>query len=585
MPYIIQNERNKDYSKLSECLSPYPNIDTLGTLRSEEREVIKIINEYNDRNLFKLFSRDKSVKEFLEKVIPDTIEKFIRPYIERRIYKCLAISRDESIPVYFQRTKPDSLHLEDKLFLSCDDAVPVFRFNRNEEQCTYNLNLESGGKIIDMKKSNIDILCMSPCLIREDHRILFVSDIDGSKLKPFLSKENIIIPKKTESKYFGSFVLNAVNNFKVEGTGFEIIEFSPAKEAILELETGIKGNPVLILRYNYQGNKIYANDPSKSFTLFEKNGEEFVFRKYYRDYDWEKKCRDALGELGFFSDDDINFSTVFAASIRKDELYAMIETINRTYQEILESGFVLVSRLSFNYNLRPVILEINSLLENDWFDLRAMVKIGDWNIPFIRFRKNILDGIREYELPDGSIAILPEIWFTEYKSIFEFGKISEDSVRIHKQHFSLLSESIKEDSRKGLERLEKLLSPDKIPVLKAPAGLTCKLRQYQAEGLNWLNFLQSSGLGGCLADDMGLGKTIQTLALLQHNIETFISGERTEKQPGLTLFDNPQPKITSLIIVPASLIYNWENEIKRFVPDMKVYSYKGNQRKKTTKLL
>ena len=39
------------------------------------------------------------------------------------------------------------------------------------------------------------------------------------------------------------------------------------------------------------------------------------------------------------------------------------------------------------------------------------------------------------------------------------------------------------------------------------------MRQYQAEGLNWLNFLQTAGLGGCLADDMGLGKTIQTLAL------------------------------------------------------------------------
>ena len=46
-----------------------------------------------------------------------------------------------------------------------------------------------------MKNSSIDILCMSPCLIREDHRILSVSDVDGSKLKPFLLKEFIQIPK------------------------------------------------------------------------------------------------------------------------------------------------------------------------------------------------------------------------------------------------------------------------------------------------------------------------------------------------------------------------------------------------------
>ncbi|MDO9340719.1 MAG: hypothetical protein Q7T72_09385, partial [Bacteroidales bacterium] len=462
LPYIIQNEPNKKYYKLSECLYPFPNIDTLGKLTSEEREVVKIINEYTDRNLFQLFSKDSTVKVFLEKVTSDKLENFIRPFIERRIYKCLTISRDENIPVYFQRTKAGTLHLEDQLYLSDDNAEPVFRFTRNEEQSTYNLSLETGGKLIDMRRSSIDILCMSPCLIREEHRILFVSDVDGSKLKPFLSKENILIPKKTELKYFSGFVLNAVNNFKVEGTGFEIIEFTPEKEAILELETGMKGNPVLILKYNYQGNKIYANDLSNSFTSFEKEGENFIFRKYHRDFDWEKQCRDTLGELGFFSDDDINFFSVSTDCKRKDELYAMIETVNRNYSEITNSGFVLTSRLDLNYNLRPVNIEMSSRIENDWFDLLAIVKIGDWEIPFNRFRRNILEGIREYELPDGSIAILPETWFSRYKNIFEFGKISEDSLKIHKQHFSLLTDTFKDEGRLGFEKLEKLLVPDQI---------------------------------------------------------------------------------------------------------------------------
>ena len=584
LPYIIQNEPNKRYFKLSECLSPFPNIDTLGTLTSEEREVVKIINDYTDRNLFKLFSRDGTVKEFLGNVTSDKIEKFIRPCIERRIYKCLTISRDENIPVYFQREKAGTLHSEDRLYMSGDNTVPVFRFIRNEEQTTYNLSLETGGKLIDMIRSSIDILCMSPCLIRVDHKVLFVSDVDGSKLKPFLSKENIIIPKKTELKYFSGFVLNAVNNFKVEGTGFEIIEFSPEKEAILELETGLKGNTVLILKYNYQGNKIYANDFSNSFTSFEKKGENFFFRKYLRDFDWEKQCRSTLGEIGFFSDDDINFFPVSSDSKRNDEFYAMIETVNLNYSDIIDSGFVLTPRLNLNYNLRHVSIEMSSQVENDWFDLKAIVRIGDWEIPFIRFRRNILEGIREYELPDRTIAILPETWFSKYKNIFEFGKISGDSLRIHKQHFSLLNDTFNDEGRLGFERLEKLLVRDQIPVLPSPAGLNCQMRQYQSDGLNWLNFLQTAALGGCLADDMGLGKTIQALALLQHNKENLILTERLKAQSDLTLFENPELKLTSLIIVPASLIFNWENEINRFVPEMKVHSYKGNQRKKSTSL-
>jgi SNF2 family DNA or RNA helicase len=582
LPYIIQKENNRSYYKLSECLSPHPNADTLSTITSEDREVVKIINEYNDRNLFKLYSKDNSVKEFLKNVTPEKIEKFIRPSIEKRIYKCLTISRDENIPVYYQKTKDAALHAEDQLHLSGENAIPVFRFTRNEEQSTYNLSLETAGKLIDMRKSSIDILCISPCLIREDYRILFVSDVDGSKLKPFLTKENILIPKKTELKYFGGFVLNSVNNFKVEATGFEIIEVIPEKESILELETGLSGNPVLILKYNYNGNKIFANEHSDSFTSFDKNGDNFIFRKCHRDYDWEKKCRDTLGELGYFSDDDINFYAVSANSRRKDELYSMIETVNRNYTEIADSGFILTSRLDVNYNLRSVSIEISSKLDNDWFDLHAVVMIGEWKIPFIRFRRNILEGIREYELPDKSIAILPETWFTRYRNIFEFGKSSEDSLRIHKQHFSLLNDTLNDYERQGSEKLEKLLARDKIPVLQTPSGLNCIMRQYQSEGLNWLNFLQTSGLGGCLADDMGLGKTIQTLALLQHNRENLIPVERPETQSDLTLFDDSGHKLTSLIIMPASLVYNWENEIKKFVPDMQVYCFKGNQRKKST---
>jgi SNF2 family DNA or RNA helicase len=582
VPYIIQKEPNRGYYKLSERLSPFPNIDTLSTLTAEEREIVKIINEYTDRNLFKLFSRDKSVKEFQENITQEKLENFIRPYIERRLFKCFTIARDEDIPLYFQKTKAGTLHTEDQLSVSEDNAEPVFRFIRSDEQSTYSLSLESAGKPIDIRKASTDIICMAPCLIRENHRILFVSDVDGSKLKPFLLKESILIPKKSELKYFSGFVLNTINNFKVEGSGFDIIEFTSGKEAILELENGLNGNPVLILKYNYEGNNFFSNEPLISFTKFEKKGENFIFRKFYRDFNWEKQCRETLGELGFFSDDEINFFPLSSNTKRKDELYSILEIINSNYSEITGAGFTIISRLDLNYNLKSIDIEISSQIENDWFDLKATVKIGEWEIPFSRFKRNILDGIREYELPNGSIAILPETWFTKYKNIFEFGKSTDDSLKIHKQHFSLLADTFSDEGQKGYDRLEKLLNPDPVPVLQQPKGLNCIMRQYQSDGLNWLNFLQISGLGGCLADDMGLGKTIQTLALLQNNKENFLPVNHNVAYQGISLFENHSPKLTSLIIVPASLIYNWENEIKRFVPDMKVYSYKGNQRKKST---
>ena len=583
VPYIITYEAKRTYFHLTEALSPFPNIDTLTTLAPEERETVKLINEYSDRNLFKLFSKNSSVKEFLEKVTAERIENFIRPYIESRIFKCFSIAKDETLPVYLQKSRVSSLHPEDKLLLIEDKAHPVFRFDRDNEQSTYSLSLEVSGNFINLRKKVIDILCNSPCLIREGGNIIFISDVDGSKLKPFMTKENILIPKKTEVKYFSGFVLNAVNNFKVSGTGFEILEYEPVKEGVIELDIGLNGSPVMILKFSYSGDEIFATDPSSSYTRFENEDGRFIFRKYRRNFGWEETSIKTLAELGFYSDDDVNYFPDGITGNRKEDIYITIEAVNRSWNELVNSGFrIRMCNQEMNFNLKPVDVEISHQIRDDWFDLKAVVKIGDLLIPFIRLRRNILDGIREYELPDGSVAILPVTWFTRYKNIFEFGKSTDDSLRIHKHHFSLLSSVFDEKDCDGCGNLEKLLIPDQIPALQPPSGLRCEMRGYQVDGLSWMHWLQSSNLGGCLADDMGLGKTVQTIALLQHNRESNVTDEKIIQPETLTLFNNPVQKFTSLIVVPASILYNWENEIRRFAPDMKVYSYKGNQRKKST---
>ena len=582
LPFIIVNDLHRKYFNLAEQLFPFPDTETLGTLSNEEREVVKILNDYSERNLFRLFSKNTNVKEFLEKITKEKNDKFIRPFIESRIYRSLTVARDEAIPVYFQKSKIRTLHPEDQLTICGDPGSPLFRFNRNEEQSSYSLDLETEGQIIKLNNSDIDILCNSPCIIRENNNIVFVSDVDGLKLKPFFTKDSILIPKNTEERYFSGFVLNAVNNFKVEGTGFEIIQTEPVKAPHLKLEIGLKGNPVMILKFNYSGKEFFIDETSTSFTVFENNNNQFTFRKYNRDFDWEKGCIKTLGELGFFTDNEVDFSPPTTGNNKTGELYNLIEAVNKSWPDLAANGFILSGdNLPQKYNLKPVGISISHRIDNDWFDLKAIVNAGEWEIPFIHFRRNILDGIREYELPDGTILILPEAWFTKYRSIFEFGHSSEDSLRIHKKHFSLLPDTFDDKDCDGCGKLEKLLSPDKIPVLEVPKGLNCEMRRYQAEGLSWLHWLQSANLGGCLADDMGLGKTIQTLALLQYNNENLQSGQRRIIEDKTRLFENPVQKFTSLIIVPASLIYNWENEIKRFTPNLKVYSHRGNQRKKS----
>ncbi len=103
---------------------------------------------------------------------------------------------------------------------------------------------------------------------------------------------------------------------------------------------------------------------------------------------------------------------------------------------------------------------------------------------------------------------------------------------------------------RGFESLDKRPAP--VP------PITGNLRDYQDQGYRWLYYLHKTGLGGCLADDMGLGKTVQTISLLA------------------TI--HAAPGMPSLIILPKSLIFNWEAELAKFAPHLSVYSYYGGGR-------
>jgi superfamily II DNA or RNA helicase len=111
----------------------------------------------------------------------------------------------------------------------------------------------------------------------------------------------------------------------------------------------------------------------------------------------------------------------------------------------------------------------------------------------------------------------------------------------------------------GLTRLEK------IPERSLPHGLKADLRQYQKEGFDWLAFLHEHRFGACLADDMGLGKTVQTITFLAGLGEGMIPSADTEPLP-------------HLIVVPPSLLFNWESEIARFYPSFRVVTYSGQKR-------
>ncbi|MDF1604596.1 DEAD/DEAH box helicase [Nocardioides sp. YIM 152315] len=106
---------------------------------------------------------------------------------------------------------------------------------------------------------------------------------------------------------------------------------------------------------------------------------------------------------------------------------------------------------------------------------------------------------------------------------------------------------------------ERLLTAATREPVEPPVALAASLREYQQHGLTWLAELTSLGLGACLADDMGLGKTITLIALHLHRHERGATGP-------------------TLVVCPASLLGNWEDEVRRFAPGTPVTRFHGSDR-------
>jgi hypothetical protein len=208
----------------------------------------------------------------------------------------------------------------------------------------------------------------------------------------------------------------------------------------------------------------------------------------------------------------------------------------------------------------------------DWFDLNARCVFGDVSIGIPAILKAARAGESSVMLGDGSVGMLPEEWLEQHRYLLDSADIVDGNLRFKATQAmfldALLLEQPGASCDETFQRVRDQLSGfSSVASCPAPASFVGTLRPYQEEGLGWLIFLQQFGLGGCLADDMGLGKTIQILALLAHHAEFLCRNGKRDP--------NAEP---SLIVVPRSLVFNWQREAKQFAPQLRVLRNTGPSR-------
>ena len=527
------------------------------------KELRDIALSFSDSEIHRRFSRKTStLRDFLNYLDEELLALQIRPFIDRQMDKMFHSAIKNNIPVYFQdgpaRENP-------RVLLTCEPspAEPWFCFTKRENGSEYVLELYQNDQRINLREKDNLIICNDPCWFKAGNRLLNLPEgFDGRKIQPFLTKDSILIPSSAEQKYFATFILKTLKTGQVRAEGFTVQTLHPEKRMELSLEVDWQGRAVLIVYFRYGDKRILRGKKQKIFIDLKKDEAGVTFFKTERDLNWESGMFEFCQEHGLESFNENTLGLSGKTGITNIDIYSLVEWLN-LHSGILGMFYVLVTtdRSPLAFYTGKVTSEMAIIPGEDWFDVKAVVSFGGLQIPFVRLREYILNGIREFPLPGGEIAVLPAEWFTRYNDLFYWSADVDDSLRVPLHHFSLITRLAQHEDPVLETRLESL-EPGRFQELKAPEGLLTTLRPYQLEGLQWLYFLHENRFGGCLADDMGLGKTIQALALL------------------LTV--RPSTHKASLLIMPASLIHNWKNEIRRFAPSLQIMEHRGALRTEST---
>ncbi len=592
-------------------LTPLTAKDYFSEIDPLQQEAINTIGQYSDEALVKRFGKQvKNPRNFFEEIPPEYVDCHIRPFIDKKMGEVAEMLYSCNEPLYYKGEKNDRIRELPIPVLPRFTQV-LFDIRKKEKETHYYLWLQIDGKEVPLKGSGGEILSNDPCLLLLNDRLFRLEPgLVGKKLKPFLEKEYLTIPRSAESSYYHRFVLNTLKKFPVKADGFQVHTTESQPKPVLRLEKNFFGFWCLQLLMEYNGERFPYYDETTTRVKMQEAGETYRFIKTRRDLSKEKDITEKLKESGLVNRNAEGFflpETIPSKdqppedTFLESALLTYISWLSGQKKKLGKAGF----RIEQNCDTREFFLgspvvELSVEEKTDWFDIYGNVRFGEHVIPFLKLRSYILKGKRAFPLPDGTLGIIPLPWFEKYHDVFKFSSGKDDVISLKKHHFPLLDQM----PAKGLKIPEFSRYSDKKSPFEVPPSLQAELRPYQKKGFQWLSFLHQNNLGGCLADDMGLGKTVQALALLSsvHQPESksellttsaAANGAAFRSTPlngggQLELFAQPpdfkgkQGGKTSLLVMPLSLIHNWLNEVRKFSPGLRVMQHTGPGRATST---
>jgi SNF2 family DNA or RNA helicase len=364
----------------------------------------------------------------------------------------------------------------------------------------------------------------------------------------FLPEGKMNVSVEEWPKTLLSFVMPLAKEYKVEfdkGLVQEIKDGSPeVKLFLMEKGDFLVFQPV----FSYKGYETKTKDRDE---VVVPQGDKVmvVHRNREKENEFIQKLQNLHSSFSF-NEDSGTLALKGTDVLKNNWFFLFVDAMKEMKTPVF--GFEALKNFRFNTAKPQTKIFISS--NTDWFDAKVDILFGDQKVTVAEVKRALANKQQFVQLNDGTLGILPEEWLKKYSLLFRVGEGKTDSLKLSRYHLSVVDELYEERNEEELmveleEKYENLRRFDDIKKIEPSPHLEKILRPYQVAGYQWLNYLKDIKWGGILADDMGLGKTVQALSFMEY-------------------FNNAEGKLKALVVCPTTLIYNWENELKKFTPSL-----------------
>jgi len=529
-------------------------------LSEEDKVLLTALRKLQDSEINKYISRNSPFSGIWENIIhhedddlPEETKELMAEYLLPKLKKLFTESETRLV-FMLPEGKPFKTSNLEPLHLSNEEAAPRFTIKKNSH-----FTVECKVKVGSMDYELSENESPGPLFFLYNHQLhLWRSNEVIHLVEKFQPEGKISIPAEEWPNNLVQFILPLTREYKVDFDK-SLVQEIKAGEPEVKLFLVEKGDYLVFQpSFAYKGYETRSKDRDE---LVVPTGDKVMI--VHRNRLAEQQFVEKLQNLhsNFIVNEETGSLALKGTDVLKNNwFFLFVDAMKEMKTPVF--GFEALKNFRFNTAKPQTKIFISS--NTDWFDAKVDIVFGEQKVSVAEVKRALANKQQFVQLNDGTLGILPEEWLKKYSLLFRVGEGSSNNLKLSRYHLSVVDELYETRDEEELvvqleEKYANLRQFNQISEIEPPENLKNVLRPYQVAGYQWLNYLKEIKWGGILADDMGLGKTVQALSFLDHY--RMVNG-----------------KLKALVVCPTTLIYNWENEIRKFTPELTYRIHHGAAR-------